>query len=87
MKKQVQSLASLSGLRIQRCRELWCRLQTSGSDPELLWFWRRPAPTAPIRPLAWEPSYATGVALKRQKDKYFLLAMLQDFDIEPVSLV
>ena len=24
---QVWSLASLSGLRIQRCRELWCRLQ------------------------------------------------------------
>ena len=25
--------------------------------------------TAPIRPLAWEPPYATGVALGRQKDK------------------
>ena len=24
---QVRSLASLSGLRIQRCRELWCRWQ------------------------------------------------------------
>ena len=23
----VRSLASLSGLRIRRCRELWCRLQ------------------------------------------------------------
>ena len=28
MRLQVQSLASLSGLRIQRCRELWCRQQT-----------------------------------------------------------
>jgi len=28
MRLQVQSLASLSGLRIRRCRELWCRLQT-----------------------------------------------------------
>ena len=28
MRLQVWSLASLSGLRIQRCRELWCRLQT-----------------------------------------------------------
>ena len=28
MRMQVQSLASLSGLRIQRCRELWCSLQT-----------------------------------------------------------
>ena len=28
MRAQVQSLASLSGLRIWRCCELWCRLQT-----------------------------------------------------------
>ena len=28
MRLQVRSLASLSWLRIQRCRELWCRLQT-----------------------------------------------------------
>ena len=32
-----------------------CRL---GSDPELLWLWRRPEATAPIGPLAWEPPYA-----------------------------
>ena len=39
-------------------------------DPELLWLWHRPAATAPIGPLAWEPPYATGVApqkAKRQK--------------------
>ena len=24
-------------------------------DPVLLWLWRRPAATAPIQPLAWEP--------------------------------
>jgi len=41
-----------------------------GSDLVLLWLWCRPAATAPIRPLAWEPPYAAGVALKkRQKDK------------------
>ena len=40
-----------------------------GSYPALLWLWHRPAATAPIRPLAWEPPYATGVALKRQKTK------------------
>ena len=34
-----------------------------GSDPELLWLWRRPVVTAPIRPLA------AGAALKRQKTK------------------
>ena len=28
MRFRVQSLASLSGLRIRRCHELWCRLQT-----------------------------------------------------------
>ena len=33
----------------------------------LLWLWCRLAATAPIRPLAWEPPYAAGVALKRQK--------------------
>ena len=37
-----------------------------GSDPALLWLWCRPAATAPIRPLAWEPPYAAGVVLKRQ---------------------
>ena len=50
---QVRSLASLSGLRILRCCELWCR----------------PAATAPIRSLAWEPPYAAGVALKRRKKR------------------
>ena len=40
-----------------------------GSDPELMWLWRRLAATAPIRPLAWGPPYATGMALKRQKKK------------------
>ena len=38
-------------------------------DLALLWLWRRPAAAAPIRPLAWEPPDATGVALKRQKTK------------------
>ena len=41
-------------------------------DPALLWLWCRPAATAPIRPLAWEPPYAVGEALemaKRQKDQ------------------
>ena len=33
----------------------------------LLWLWRRPVATALIRALAWEPPYATGMALRRQK--------------------
>ena len=53
MRLQVPSLASLSGLRIQHCCELWCR----------------PVAVAPIRPLAWEPPYAASTALKRQKIK------------------
>ena len=53
MRLQVWSLASLRGLRIQHCHELWCRM----------------AATALIWPLAWEPPYASGVALKRPKNK------------------
>ena len=40
-----------------------------GSDPGLLWLWRRLAAVARIRPLAWEPPYDAGVGLKRQKKK------------------
>ena len=40
---------------------------TCGSDSALLWLWRRPVATAPIRPLAWEPPYAAGVALEKAK--------------------
>ena len=40
-----------------------------GSDPKLLWLWRRPAAVAPIRPLFWEPPHAVDVALKRQKNQ------------------
>ena len=70
---QIQSLASLSGLRIQHCLELWCKSQMRlRSRPTLLWLWGRLVATAPIRPLAWERPYATGAALekaKRQKKK------------------
>ena len=38
-----------------------------GSDPELLWLWCRPLATAPVGPLAWEPPYAMGVALEKDK--------------------
>ena len=33
-------------------------------DLALLWLWCRLAAEAPIRPLAWEPPYAAGVAVK-----------------------
>ena len=38
-----------------------------GSDPTLLWLWRKPVATAPIRPLAWERPYAAGAALEKAK--------------------
>ena len=34
-----------------------------------LWLWCRLAATALIRPPAWEPPYAAGVAIKRKKKK------------------
>ena len=38
-------------------------------DPAWLWLWYKPAAIALIRPLAWEPPYDMGVALKRPKKK------------------
>ena len=40
-----------------------------GSDPTLLWLWRRPVAVAiaPIWPLAWEPPYATGATQEMAK--------------------
>ena len=66
MRLQLWSLAPLGGLRIRCCHELWCRSR-HGSDLALLRLWCRPAATAPIQLLAWEPPYAVGAALKRQK--------------------
>ena len=49
--KPVKNALSCNGLRIRRCCELGCR----------------PAALAPIGPLAWEPPYAMGAALKKKK--------------------
>ena len=39
----------------------------------LLWLWHRPSATALIRSLAWEPPYAEGVALEKdKKDKIYI---------------
>ena len=40
-----------------------------GLDLVLLWLWWKPVAAALIGPLAWEPPYAMGVALKRAKKK------------------
>ena len=49
--------------------------RTRSSDLALMQLWRRPAAVAPIRPLAWEPPYAVGVALKsKNKQKRKILS-------------
>ena len=40
-----------------------------GLDLVLLWLWRRLAAVALIRPLAWDPPYTAGAALKKAKKK------------------
>ena len=71
MRIQVRSLASLSGLRIWSCPELWYSVQMRLSSGVAMpvQAWRRPAMVALIQPLSWELPYAMGAALKRQKTK------------------
>ena len=38
-------------------------------DLALLWLWCRSVALALIRPLAWEPPYAVGVAVEKTKKK------------------
>ena len=64
----VRSLASLSRLRMGIVMSYGVG-HRHGLDPTLLWLWHRPAALAPTGPLDWEPPYAPGVALKRQKTK------------------
>ena len=46
-----------------------------GLDPTLLWLWRRLAATAPIGPLAWEPPYASVVALEKARRKKKIMVL------------
>ena len=45
-----------------------------GFHPVLLWLWCKLAAVVPIGPLAWEPTYAAGAALKQttKKKKWIL---------------
>ena len=56
-----------------------------GSDLALLWLWRRPAAAGLILPLAWEPPYAVGAALKKEKKKEIRLSKLTFTSREPYS--
>ena len=53
----------------QWIKDLAFTLSSGVADVALVWLWRRSAAAAPIRPLAWEPPYATGAALKKQINK------------------
>ena len=64
----IQSLALLSGLRIQHCHELLCRCPKHSSDLASLWLWCRPAAAAPNRPLAWEPPYPMTEGQKKKSN-------------------
>ena len=63
MRMQVRSLALLSGLRIWHCYELW-QVTDEAQDLALLWIWCRLVATALIQPLAREPPYSMGGAVK-----------------------
>ena len=66
MRKQVQSLASHSGLGsgVAVSCDVGCR---HSSDPDLLYLWCRLAATAPIQLPAWEPPYV--LQERSHKDK------------------
>ena len=68
MRMWIQSLALLSGLRIQGSCELWCRSQRKLGSV-LLWLWCGLAAAAQTRTLVCELPYAAGAALKRPKPK------------------
>ena len=66
MRMQVRSLPLHSGLGSGVA--VSCGIgHRRGSDLVLLWLCLRPAAVPPIRSLGWEPPYAAGAALKRQK--------------------
>ena len=50
-----------------------------GSDPILLWLWCRPVATVMIRPLAWEPPYATEAAQEMAKRLYIGQKAITEF--------
>ena len=46
-------------------------------DPVLLWLWCMPVAIALIRPLAWEPPYAVGVALEKSKRQKIIIIIIK----------
>lgn len=61
---RVVDLKCSRGSGIAVSYDVGCR---RGSDLTLLGLWLRLVATAPIKPQAWEPPYASGVALEKAK--------------------
>ena len=64
----IQSLASLSGLRIHVA--VSCGVgHRHGSDPALLllWLWLWPVAAAPTQPVAWEFPYTVGAPPQKKR--------------------
>ena len=53
----------------------------------LLWLWCRPAAVAPRRALAWEPPYASGVALEKAKRQKVNILINKKFSTPSPALV
>ena len=64
-----EDAGSIPGLSQWCCCELWCRSQTRCGS-------RVAVAVAQIRPLAWEPPYAKGAALKKKGGTNRLLVVL-----------
>ena len=83
MRLRDQSLASLGGLRIRCCRELWYRshMQLSSRVAVAVWLWYKMATEALICPLAWKHPYAASEDLKGKKRKKKKKTIPTDFEV------
>ena len=63
----VQSLASLSGLRIRHCNKLWCRSQTQLISHVAVVYARGYSSDSTPSLGTWELMYALGVAKKKKQ--------------------
>ena len=69
MRFRVPFVASFSGLRTQRCRELWCSSQKQLGSGVAVAGGGGPAAAAPTCHLAWDPHKPNGAAMKKQQQK------------------
>ena len=74
MRLWVLSMASISGLRIPSCPELWRRLQTRGSDPALLWLVYASSCSSDLIPsLGISECHRCGPKKRQKKKKMFVI--------------